>query len=80
MTIEEIKKSDKDILVPKDIAEVLGCAPYSINCQAKADFLDGKNRLGFPVVIMGNRIKIPRQGFLNFWCGKLKDNFVKKMC
>lgn len=70
MTIEEIKKCEKDFLTPSDISEVLGCCPYAINCKAKADIEDGKNRLKFPFVKFGSRIKIPRQAFLKFWLGE----------
>jgi len=56
--------SGKEMLSPADVAPVLGCNPYSINVMAKAD----PARLGFPVCVIGNRVKIPRRAFLR-WAG-----------
>lgn len=62
MTLQEIRESEKDFLVPEEVAPVLGCKPYTINLQAKED----PGKLGFPVAVLGTRVKIPRQGFL-YW-------------
>lgn len=59
MTIEEIRASDKVFLTPAEAAPVLGCDPYLIRVAAK----EGTN-LGFPVVRIGTRTKIPRIPFL----------------
>ena len=64
MNIEEIKKSEKAFLVPKDVAEVIGCDPYTINIQAKEDKRNGVNSFPFPVLLMGSRVRIPRKPFL----------------
>lgn len=66
MTIEDIKKMDKEVLTPKDVASVLGCDPNIIRFQAKQDI----KQLGFPAAKLGSRIKIPRQAFINWWEGK----------
>lgn len=66
MTLDEIKKSNKDFLIPSDIADVLGCDKYSINVQVSEDIKNGVNSLGFPVIKIGTRIKIPRRSFLRF--------------
>lgn len=66
MTIEDIKKLDKDILTPGDIAPVLGCDPNVIRYQAKQDI----KQLGFPAAKIGSRIKIPKQAFINWFIGK----------
>ena len=62
MTLEEIRSSDKDFLVPEDVAKLLGCKPYSINVQAQTD----PAKLGFPVCVTGTRVRIPRAGFLHW--------------
>ena len=69
MTIEEIKRSTKEMLTPSDIAEVLGCAPYNINVQVKQDIADGVNSFGFPISKIGCRVRIPRRAFLRFMLG-----------
>ena len=63
MTIEDIKKMDKEILTPCDIAPLLNCDPNLIRWQAKQDV----KQLGFPASKMGSRVKIPKQGFINWW-------------
>lgn len=60
MTIEEIRASDKVFLTPKEVAPVLGCNPYAISIVAR----DCPEKLGFPVIRMGTRTKIPRIPFL----------------
>lgn len=62
MTIEQLKQLEKDFLTPVEIAPILGCNPYSINCQVKKD----ASALGFPVIRLGSRVKIPRIPFLAF--------------
>ena len=62
MTLQEIAASEKVMLIPKDIAGVLGCTPYTINVQAQRN----PASLGFPVIVTGTRVRIPREGFLYF--------------
>lgn len=66
MTYQEILESDKEFLIPKDVAPVLNCHPYSINIQAKTD----PAKLGFPIVMIGTRVRIPRLAFIRWMnCG-----------
>ena len=62
MTLDEIRASDKTMLTPCDIATVLCCDPQLIRLQAR----EQPERLGFPVIVMGSRVKIPRKPFLAF--------------
>lgn len=64
MTMEEIKASDKAFLIPKDIAPVLGCDPYSISIQVRQDKERGVNSFPFPTIRIGTRTKIPREAFI----------------
>ena len=66
--LDRIAGIDKDMLSPADVAPVLGCHPYAINVAAKTD----PARLGFPVCMIGNRVKIPRRAFLR-WAGYEKE-------
>lgn len=66
MTIEEMERSTKEILVPQDVASALGCDPQSIRIWAR----QRPDLLGFPVTIMGNRVKIPRRAFLKYMTGR----------
>lgn len=64
MTMQEIRTSSKDCLIPSDIAEVLGCDKYRINLQVKQDKELGTNSFPFPTILIGSRVKIPRIPFL----------------
>lgn len=68
MNVEELKGLEQDFLTPKDIAPCLGCTAYAINQQAAAD----AGKLGFPVVIVGKRVKIPRKAFIRFMEGEVR--------
>ena len=60
MTMQELRSTDKDFLTVMDIAPVLGTSPQAIRCQAHSN----PAKLGFPVVIIGTRVKVPRKPFL----------------
>jgi len=62
MTVEEVRQSDKLFLTPADIGPILGCDPQAIRIQARTD----PQKLGFPVIVVGARTRIPRQRFLEF--------------
>lgn len=64
MTFEEIERSDKECLVPADVAKILGCDPYNINLQVKDDKQHGRNSFPFPTILIGSRVKIPRRAFI----------------
>ena len=65
MTLDEIRASDKTVLTPAEVAPVLGCDPQDIRVQARM----APERLGFNVIVVGTRIKIPRLAFLNYMTG-----------
>lgn len=62
MKLDEMRGSEKEFLTPEDVAEVIGCKAHAINLQARSD----PSALGFPVCMMGTRVRIPRQGFLHW--------------
>lgn len=64
MTFDEIKRSDKECLIPSDIAPILGVCPYNINLQVKRDKERGLNSFPFPTILIGSRVKIPRRAFI----------------
>ncbi len=59
-TLEEIEALPREMLKPADIAGYLGCKPYAINVRAKKH----QHPFPFPVVLLGNRVKIPKTPFL----------------
>ena len=62
MTLKEIEESTKEVLTCQDVAPVLKCNPATLHMQA----MEEPWRLGFPVVVMGRRVKIPRRPFINY--------------
>ena len=60
--MDAIYASERIMLSPADVAPVLGCSPYSINIQARQD----PARLGFPVCVMGTRVRIPKVPFIRW--------------
>ena len=64
-TLQEIEACEKTMLVPADVAGYLRCDAYSINIAAR----DNPEALGFPVIKMGSRVKIPKEGFVRFCRG-----------
>ena len=66
MTLAEIRQSDKDILTPDDIAEVMGSNPQTIRLSAKQH----PELIGYPFAFHGSAMKIPRIGFINWFEGR----------
>lgn len=62
MTLKEIEESTKEVLTCQEVAPVLRCNPATLHLQA----IEEPWRLGFPVIVMGRRVKIPRQPFLKY--------------
>ena len=62
MTLDEIRNSTKEVLTPADIADVLNADPQDIRVQART----APEKLGFPVIIIKSRTKIPRLPFLRY--------------
>ena len=65
-TLDEIEAMDKEMLVPTDIAPYLGCAPYTINVATR----NGENPFPFPIIRMGNRVRIPKMPFIKAMRGE----------
>ena len=63
-TLEDLIASNKAFLTPVDVRGVLGCSDQQVRICAR----EAPELLGFPIVIMGSRVKIPRIPFLRF-CG-----------
>lgn len=59
---ERLQAMEKVFYVPQDVARILSVGSYAINLQAHSD----AQKLGFPVLISGRRIRIPRAAFLDY--------------
>ena len=61
-TMEELLASNKAYLTPCEVAGVLGTTDQQVRVCAR----QRPELLGFPTIIMGNRVKIPRIPFLEY--------------
>lgn len=64
-TLEEIEACPKTMLTPQDVAGYLNCDAYNINLAVKSN----PEALGFPVILIRARVKIPKEGFVRFCRG-----------
>lgn len=62
MTLKELAELDSEILTPTQVAPILGVNPHTIRVMAATN----PAALGFPVIVMGSRVKIPKVPFLHF--------------
>lgn len=74
-TLEDIERLDKSMLRAEDVATFIGINPHEIRRQAREE----PAKLGFPAIVTGTSVRIPKEGFL-FFCrfghsvpGKAKD-------
>ena len=67
LTLQDIKQMDKDVITPAEAAQVVGCDPQLIRLEAR----ERPENLGFPVIIVRSRIKIPRIAFIKYMEGDL---------
>lgn len=66
MTLEDIKAVDKEYLTPAQVAAVLGADGQSIRVWAR----QCPEALGFPVIVLPHRTKIPKRAFVAYMEGK----------
>lgn len=64
MTLRDIEAINREYLIPDEVAKILGTTGYSITIQAREDRKNGISSFPFPVVLIGNRVKIPKRPFL----------------
>jgi len=68
MTLKDLEALETEVLTCKQIAPVLMANPATIHLQA----MECPEKLGFPVIVMGSRVKIPRIPFILFMNGEIK--------
>ena len=64
--LDAIKQSERLFLVPSEAAAIIGCDPNKIRVTAH----QRPELLGFPVCVVGSRVKIPRIPFIQFIEGR----------
>lgn len=66
MTLAEIEAMPCEVLTCKQVAGVLQADPYKIHLQAT----QRPEQLGFPVIVCGTRVKVPKAAFVKFMRGE----------
>ena len=64
MSPDELLNMNSATISPSQAAPMIPCNPYSINLAARDPRY--RSELGFPVILIGNRVRIPRIPFLKF--------------
>lgn len=64
--IEAIKAMTSDFITAADVVKAIGGDAQCLRAQAQQD----KSKLGFPVVVIGRRVKIPRLPFIAYVTGE----------
>ena len=67
MTLDEIEAIPAEVLPPAQVAPVLHLDQDAVRGQARTC----PARLGFPVIVAGSRVKIPKKSFVKFMRGEL---------
>ena len=65
MTVEQIKEMPRTYLTAADIGTLIGIRPDNLLWQARTD----PSRLGFPVCVAGDTVRIPKGAFLDWLLG-----------
>ena len=63
--LDFIRHLTDDTITAAQASEVLRCDPNSLRRAAR----DSPERLGFPVILIGHTVRIPRIPFINFIAG-----------
>lgn len=74
-TLNDIEALPKEFLLASDVADYLGTNPDFIRGQAHED----PTKLGFPVVVIGTRVKIPKEPFIKFMRGEIPVVYLKAL-
>ncbi|XOQ44265.1 MAG: hypothetical protein ACFWTN_07485 [Clostridium sp.] len=64
-SLDEVKACNREVLLASDIAEILQMDAQDIRELAR----EKPEMLGFPVIVSGRRVKIPRRPFIKFMEG-----------
>ena len=65
MTLADIKATPRTYLTMNDIGTLVGIRPDTLIWQARQD----PARLGFPVCVAGDTVRIPKGAFLDWLLG-----------
>lgn len=70
LTMADLKKRTDATITPAEASAVLGMAPHWLRLMAR----ERPEKLGFPVIVYGNRCRISRIPFLQYLEGGLNHD------
>ena len=70
MTLKEIEAIPREYLLPKEIAAVFDMFPQDIRDHVHIALAKHERPYEFPTMVSGNRIKFPKEAFLNYMRGQ----------
>lgn len=65
-TLEEVEALPGEVLTCANVAGILAASPNTIHVTA----VQRPELLGFPVIVLGTRVKIPKRPFIRFMRGE----------
>ena len=65
-TLAELETLPDEVLTCTQVSKILKACPQYIHAQAIQD----PTKLGFPVIVHGTRVKIPKQAFVRYMRGE----------
>ena len=68
-SLEELEALPCEVLTCQQIAPILGADPGTIHQQA----VEAPHMLGFPVIVMKSRVKVPKRAFCSFMRNGIKE-------
>lgn len=74
MTLKEVEALPTEALDVKQICACIGCDPMTFRIRARSN----PEQLGFPIIIIGSRIKAPKEAFLKFMRASLMPDKPRK--
>jgi hypothetical protein len=69
-TLKELEKIPREYLFPSDVAAVLDINPQDIRDHVHTATAKHERPYEFPTIVSGNRVKFPKEAFINFMRGK----------
>ena len=69
MTVAEVKALNRTYLTMSDIGTLVGIRPDTLLFQARQD----PSRLGFPVCVAGDTVRVPKGAFLDWLLGSNRE-------
>lgn len=62
ISIDDVEAMDCETITMTTVGQVLGCNQGALRLQARSD----PAMLGFPVVVYGNSVRVPRRAFVHW--------------